>query len=92
MVGNAGAIVAGDVISITIDMTAQGWFRKNGGVWRGVNNAGTDDPNTGSGGCGIGGLGYHPVVGFGGAGGPVGVADSGIGDNITINLGTTPFA
>ena len=79
-----GTIVAGDVVSVAINLTTRlGWFRKNGGNWNG--NA-TANPATGVNGVGIPvGNPHIPVVGFGGSG-------TAIGANITANFGQSAFA
>lgn len=95
-----GAIVAGDVVGIAIDLTTQTvtqggyiWFRKKSGAvignWNGAVLSSDADPATATGGLPVYGFSYSktwtPAVGFSGAG-------NAVGDNVTANFGATSHA
>lgn len=80
-----GALTAGDIISVAMDLDARkAWLRKNGGNWNGL-ALGSENPNTGLGGVAFATGGFAPAVGFGGTG-------SAAGDAMTLNAGKTGFA
>jgi hypothetical protein len=77
------AILAGDVISVALDLDARlGWIRKGGGPWfNNVNN----NPITGVGGAALpAGLGYTPVATFNNS--------NAVGSQYTVNCGQAAFA
>jgi hypothetical protein len=80
-----GAIAAGDVIGVAVDLDARkAWLRKNGGLWNGFALT-SENPNTGLGGVTIGAsVSFDPAVGFGGTG-------TAAGDAMTANFGASAF-
>lgn len=78
-----GAIAAGDIIGIAVDLSARrGWIRKNGGNWNGDAAA---DPVTGVGGVPLQATdSFAPAVGFGGAG-------TAVNDGMAINAGQMAY-
>ena len=80
-----GAFTNGDVIGVAVDLTARkAWLRKNGGNWNGL-AIGSENPITGLGGVTVAPtVGFAPVIGFGGSG-------AAAGDEMTLNVGGTPF-
>ncbi len=94
-----GAIVAGDVIGVAVDISNQSvtsggniWFRKKhagvAGNWNG-DATGVSDPASANGGVPLGGFNFTeswiPCVGFSGTG-------SAVGDQMTANFGQSAYA
>lgn len=80
-----GTVVSGDIVGIAVNLdTRLAWFRKNAGNWYGDASA---NPVTGAGGVTLeAGASFAPMVGF------FGGSTSVIGDVMTANFGSSPYA